>query len=485
MATLADEFLADLMEDGDVEGLEEDEVDVKQEIDTKSPFANLTPDAVKATPNPLAELKATHVRQVSKLIESNELQAILKEVEKYRQEEKSSFSDGDPEYDLMVRANEIVVDITHDIADIHKFIRDIYSKRFPELESLVLHPLDYARTILLLGNDLGKVNDLAEVLPATNVITISMTASSTTGKPLDQADLDRVFEACHASLELDQARQKILSYVEGRMKVFAPNLSAIVGSEIAAKLIGAAGGLHNLANMPSTTLFVLGKKKRTLDGFSRSTAVKHQGYIMECDLLRKVPADLETKTCRIIANKCTLAARIDLQHDQYLNGEQGARFREDIEEKLNKWQMPPPLRKVKVLPRPDANEHKTKRGGEKLRRHKEKFQVTELRKRANRMMFGQVQEEYGNTMKTLGLLGQEGSGVLRARVDEDKGFKIKPKKWHKGKRVDRTPGLATSVFAMTEVQGLELANPMANKEKQEEEAQSYFSNATSFINVKK
>lgn len=77
-ATLADEFLADLMEDGDVEGLEEDEVDVKQEIDTKSPFANLTPDAVKATPNPLAELKATHVRQVSKLIESNELQAILK-----------------------------------------------------------------------------------------------------------------------------------------------------------------------------------------------------------------------------------------------------------------------------------------------------------------------------------------------------------------------------------------------------------------------
>lgn len=59
--------------------------------------------------------------------------------------------------------------------------------------------------------------------------------------------------------------------------MFAPNLSAIVGSEIAAKLVGAAGGLHTLANMPSTTLFVLGKKKRALDGFSRTTAIKHQG----------------------------------------------------------------------------------------------------------------------------------------------------------------------------------------------------------------
>lgn len=43
--------------------------------------------------------------------------------------------------------------------------------------------------------------------------------------------------------------------------------------------------------------------------------------------------------------------------------------------------------------------------------------------RANRMMFGQVQEEYGNTMKTLGLATQDGSGVLRANVRDEKGFK--------------------------------------------------------------
>ena len=34
---------------------------------------------------------------------------------------------------------------------IHKFVRDLYSKRFPELESLVHTPLEYVRTVQVDG----------------------------------------------------------------------------------------------------------------------------------------------------------------------------------------------------------------------------------------------------------------------------------------------------------------------------------------------
>lgn len=85
--------------------------------------------------------------------------------------------------------------------------------------------------------------------------------------------------------------------------------------------------------------------------------------------------------------------------------------------------MPPPLRKQKVLARPGTHEGKTKRGGAKLRRYKQSVHVTELRKRQNRVLFGQAEEEYGNTMKGLGMLGNDGSGVLRAAVQEEGGFK--------------------------------------------------------------
>ena len=45
-------------------------------------------------------------------------------------------------------------------------------------------------------------------------------------------------------------------YVSSRMNVLAPNLSAIVGTTTAAKLLGVAGGLNGLAKMPACNVHV-------------------------------------------------------------------------------------------------------------------------------------------------------------------------------------------------------------------------------------
>jgi U4/U6 small nuclear ribonucleoprotein PRP31 len=45
-------------------------------------------------------------------------------------------------------------------------------------------------------------------------------------------------------------------YVSSRMNVLAPNLSAIVGTTTAAKLLGVAGGLAGLAKMPASNVYV-------------------------------------------------------------------------------------------------------------------------------------------------------------------------------------------------------------------------------------
>lgn len=45
-------------------------------------------------------------------------------------------------------------------------------------------------------------------------------------------------------------------YVSSRMNVLAPNLSAIVGTTTAAKLLGVSGGLGGLAKMPSCNVHV-------------------------------------------------------------------------------------------------------------------------------------------------------------------------------------------------------------------------------------
>lgn len=69
-------------------------------------------------------------------------------------------------------------------AVIHRFVRDKYSKRFPELESLVIDPLEYLRTVKEVGNDLAQAKNnevLQQFLTQATIMVVSVTASTTQG----------------------------------------------------------------------------------------------------------------------------------------------------------------------------------------------------------------------------------------------------------------------------------------------------------------
>jgi len=53
----------------------------------------------------------------------------------------------DPEYLLIVDANNLLVEIDNEIDIIQNFVKNIYHKRFPELEQLVQLPMDYLKTV--------------------------------------------------------------------------------------------------------------------------------------------------------------------------------------------------------------------------------------------------------------------------------------------------------------------------------------------------
>jgi len=151
------------------------------------------------------------------------------------------------------------VDIENEIIIVHNFIRDNYRLKFPELESLVHHPIDYARVVKKIGNEMDlTVVDLEGLLPSAIIMVVSVTASTTSGKPLPEENLKKTVDICDQALALDLAKKKVLDFVESRVGHIAPNLSAIVGTEVAVKLMGTAGGLSALAKMPACNVQVLG-----------------------------------------------------------------------------------------------------------------------------------------------------------------------------------------------------------------------------------
>jgi len=277
----------------------------------------------------------------------------------------------DPEYQLIVDCNQLSVDIENEIIIIHNFIRDKYRLKFPELESLVHHPIDYARVVKKIGNEMDlTLVDLEGLLPSAIIMVVSVTASTTTGKPLPEDVLQKTIEACDRALDLDSARKKVLDFVESRMVYIAPNLSAIVGSAVAAKLMGTAGGLSALAKMPACNVQLLGAKRKNLAGFSTATSQFRVGYIEQTEIFQSTPPPLRMRACRLLAAKSTLAARVDSTRGDP-TGKTGRNLREEVRKKIEKWQEPPPPKIPKPLPVPDS-EPKKKRGGRRLRKMKER-----------------------------------------------------------------------------------------------------------------
>ncbi|KAL1486811.1 hypothetical protein MTO96_046808, partial [Rhipicephalus appendiculatus] len=393
--SLADELLADLEDAGD---LEEDQLYQQdthiQEVEDVIPLE--------------IDTKVKSVRAIAKLRDSEELGRVMSEIKQKvhhtRKEEVTGPVEADPEYQLIVEANNLAVEIDNEINIIHKFTRDNYQKRFPELESLVPGALDYVLTVKELGNSLEKAKNnevLQSFLTPATIMVVSVTASTTQGQLLSQEELTTIFEACDMALELNDFKLEIYSYVESRMSFIAPNLSQIVGASVAAKLMGVAGGLTNLSKMPACNVLVLGAQKRTLSGFSSTAVMPHTGFVYYTDIVQNTPADLRRKASRLLAAKCVLAAR-------------------EVERKLDKLQEPPPVKQVKPLP-PPIDQNRKKRGGRRVRRMKERFAVTELRKQANRMSFGEIEEDaYQEDLGfSSGQIGKSGAGRIRsAQVDE-------------------------------------------------------------------
>ncbi|XP_055630409.1 U4/U6 small nuclear ribonucleoprotein Prp31 [Toxorhynchites rutilus septentrionalis] len=507
--SLADELLADLEDDND--DTEELLESVKQEpkYDATEPLVSEDEEEaavvadVKDEPMEV-DVKVDSIREICKLRDSDRLCNVLSQIEMFAKNPRKTSEmignvESDPEYQLIVEANNIAVDIDNEISIVHKFVKDKYQKRFPELDSLIMVEMDYIRSVKELGNDLDQAKNnerLQEILTQATIMIVSVTASTTQGVRLEQKELQQIYEACSMAIELNDFKSKIFDYVESRMTFIAPNLSMIVGASTAAKLVGLAGGLTRLSKMPACNVLVLGAQKKTLSGFSKVAMLPHAGYVYYSDIVQETPPDMRRKAARLVASKSTLAARVDACHESHL-GEIGQRFREEIEKKLDKLQEPPPVKFIKPLPKPIEG-GKKKRGGKRVRKIKERYAITEFRKQANRMNFGDIDEDaYQDDLGySRGTIGKTGTGRIRLpQIDEktkvrisktlQKNLQKQQQVWGGSTTVKKQISGTASSVAFTPLQGLEIVNPQAAEKSASESTAKYFSNTSGFLSVGK
>merc|ERR1712154_417995 len=122
-------------------------------------------------------------------------------------------------------------------------------------------------------------------------------------------------------------------YLRSKMDSVAPNLAALVGDAVGARLISHAGSLTNLAKYPASTVQILGAEKALFRALKTRGNTPKYGLIFHSSFIGKAGAKNKGRISRYLANKCSIASRIDAFSD-VPSSVYGQKLKTQVEDRL-------------------------------------------------------------------------------------------------------------------------------------------------------
>ncbi|MDK2853666.1 MAG: nucleolar protein 56 [Thermococcaceae archaeon] len=284
---------------------------------------------------------------------------------------------------MIIQAIEALDDIDKVVNLLVSRLREWYSLHFPELDELLPKHPQYVSFVKNVGHRENITKEKLESLGLSEekIAKILEAKEKTMGAWMDEKDL-RVIQVLAREIDdLYKLRNEIEDYIERAMDDVAPNLKALVGAKLAARLISLAGGLKELAMMPASTIQVLGAEKALFRHLRSGAKPPKHGVIYQYPAINKSPWWQRGKIARALAGKLAIAARVDYFSGEYIAEELKKEIEARIKEIKEKYPNPPKRKeKPKKEKKKKEKRFKKKEKGkkfkgkekEKKKKHKEK-----------------------------------------------------------------------------------------------------------------
>ncbi|BDQ30289.1 NOP5/NOP56 family protein [Nitrosopumilus zosterae] len=192
-------------------------------------------------------------------------------------------------------------------------LREWYGLHFPELDNIIDSINGYAQIVLA-----GKRESLTKQVfedagfPESKVEMLSLISSKSRGGDISDVNLAIVQSIAKQILDFHELRKKLEEHVETAMQEIAPNLSAILGSAVGARILGRAGSLKRLASLPASTIQVLGAEKALFRSLKTGSQPPKHGLLFQHAMVHAAPRWQRGKIARAVAAKAVIAARVDV-----------------------------------------------------------------------------------------------------------------------------------------------------------------------------
>jgi nucleolar protein 56 len=107
-------------------------------------------------------------------------------------------------------------------------------------------------------------------------------------------------------------KNNLQGYLKEKMEIVAPNLTALLNESVGAKLVNASASLSNLAKLPASTIQIMGAEKALFRALKKKGSTPKYGLLYNSSFIQRAGVKDKGKISRFLANKCALAARLDM-----------------------------------------------------------------------------------------------------------------------------------------------------------------------------
>ncbi|CAI9267294.1 unnamed protein product [Lactuca saligna] len=240
---------------------------------------------------------------------------------------------------MVIQAIFLLDTLDKDVNSFSMRVREWYSWHFPELVKIVNDNYLYAKLAKFIEDKSelseDKLSGLVDILgDEDKAKEVVEAAKASMGQDLSPVDLINVKMFAQRVMELAEYRKKLYDYLVAKMSDIAPNLAALIGEVVGARLISHAGSLTNLAKCPSSTLQILGAEKALFRALKTKGNTPKYGLIFHSSFIGRASAKNKGRMARYLANKCSIASRIDCFSEKSSTSF-GDKLREQVEERLD------------------------------------------------------------------------------------------------------------------------------------------------------
>lgn len=217
---------------------------------------------------------------------------------------------------MIIQSISLLDQLDKDINTFSMRIREWYSYHFPELVKIVNDNYMYARIANLIGDRTKLTPDMEEaieeiVMDSAKVKAIFDAAKSSMGFDIGAIDLISIQAFSRRVISLTEYRKSLAEYLTSKMTSVAPNLAALIGEQVGARLISHAGSLTNLAKYPASTVQILGAEKALFRALKTRGNTPKYGLIFHSTFIGRAGPKNKGRISRYLANKCSIASRVD------------------------------------------------------------------------------------------------------------------------------------------------------------------------------